>query len=69
MRILGVGNGDPAWQGEEQPTDRHTRTFRVSTFNGLAQILLQATHEAGTATLTCSSTDKTIRKLQLTIGN
>ena len=69
VRILGVGNGDPAWQAQEQPTDRDARTFSVSTFNGLAQVLLQATRETGAATLTCSSTDKTIGKLQLTIGN
>ena len=69
VRILGVGNGDPAWQAQEQPTDRDARTFSVSTFNGLAQVILQATRETGAATLTCSCTDKTIGKLQLTIGN
>ena len=53
VRILGVGNGDPAWQAQEQPTDRQARTFRVRTFNGLAQVLLQSTHEKGDATLTC----------------
>ena len=53
VRILGVGNGDPAWQSQEQPAGRQSRTFRVRTFNGLAQVLLQSTCEPGTATLSC----------------
>ena len=52
VRILGVGNGDPAYQATERPVDSEARTYGVKTFNGLAQILLQATHESGTATLT-----------------
>ena len=53
VRILGVGNGDPAWQSQEQPADRNSRTFSVTTFNGRAQVLLQSTHDAGRASLTC----------------
>lgn len=53
IRILGVGNGDPAWQAQEQPTERNARTFRVRSFNGLAQVLLQSTHDTGEAVLTC----------------
>jgi len=41
VRILGVGNGDSAWQAPERPTDPDARTFSVTTFNGLAQVLLQ----------------------------
>lgn len=52
VRILGVGNGDPGWQDEERPADAAARTFHVKAFNGLAQILLQSTREAGEATLT-----------------
>lgn len=52
MRILGVGNGDPAYQTTERPTDTNTRTYQVKAFNGLAQVLLQSTGEAGEATLT-----------------
>ena len=52
VRILGVGNGDPAYQATERPVDSEARTYGVKTFNGLAQILLQATRESGTATLT-----------------
>ena len=59
VRILGVGNGDPAWQAQEQPIDRNARTFRVRTFKGLAQVLLQSTHEAGEAVLTCRTVGAT----------
>ena len=41
VRLLGVGNGDPAWQAEEQPTDPSARKFQVRTFNGLARVFLQ----------------------------
>lgn len=52
VRILGVGNGDPAWQDTERPRTPEARTFQVHSFNGLAQVLLQSTHESGEATLT-----------------
>lgn len=51
IRILGVGNGDPAYKESERPADRNARTYQVKTFNGLAQILLQSTGEAGKATI------------------
>lgn len=54
VRILGVGNGDPAWQAKERPSDANARTFTVKSFNGLAQVLLQSTNEAGQCTLTVS---------------
>ena len=53
-RILGVGNGDPAWQEKERPDDPEARTFRVKTFNGLAQVLVQSAGAAGAASLTVS---------------
>ena len=52
VRILGVGNGDSAYQDSERPTDRNARIYQVKTFNGLAQVLLQSTKESGNATLT-----------------
>lgn len=52
VRILGVGNGDPAFQDCERPVDPEARTFQVRAFNGLAQVLVQSTHESGLATLT-----------------
>ena len=55
IRILGVGNGDPAYKDGERPADRDARTYQVKTFNGLAQILLQSTNEKGTAVLSVES--------------
>jgi beta-galactosidase len=55
VRILGVGNGDPAYQATERPADTDARTYQVKAFNGLAQVLLQSTGEAGEATLTVVS--------------
>ena len=57
IRILGVGNGDPAYKEDERPADRNARTYQVKTFNGLAQILLQSTGEAGEATLSVEGKD------------
>lgn len=55
VRILGVGNGDPAYRASERPADPDARSYQVKAFNGLAQILLQSTGEAGVATLTVRS--------------
>ena len=55
VRILGVGNGNPAYQATERPADADARTCQVKTFNGLAQVLLQSTGEVGEATLTVVS--------------
>ena len=55
VRILGVGNGDPAYRATERPADADARTYQVKAFNGLAQVLLQSTGEAGEATLTVVS--------------
>lgn len=55
IRILGVGNGDPAYRISERPIDANARTYKVKTFNGLAQVLLQSTGESGSATLTVNS--------------
>ncbi len=46
-RILGVGNGDPAFRGRERPDDPAARSFTFDTFNGLAQALIQSTGEPG----------------------
>ena len=54
-RFLGVGNGDPAFQAPERPSDPSARSFTVDSFNGLAQVLLQ-----GSGTLTVSSLDNTL---------
>ena len=47
VRILGAGNGDPAFRGRERPEDPADRSFTINTFNGLAQVLVQSTGEPG----------------------
>ena len=41
-RIVGGGNGDSAFTGMERPTDATAKTFRMSSFNGHAQLILQS---------------------------
>lgn len=48
LRILGVGNGDPAFRALERPAGNSPQRFSVRAFNGMAQVLVQwAGHEAG----------------------
>ena len=54
-RILGCGNGDPAFRGKERPEDSDGKTFTIDTFNGLAQVLIQGTGEPGDIRLTLKS--------------
>ena len=51
VRILGAGNGDPAFRGRERPEDPAARSFTIDTFNGLAQVLIQSTGKPGPATV------------------
>ena len=51
-RILGAGNGDPAFRAKERPEDTEARTFTIDTFNGLAQVLIQGTGEPGDIQIT-----------------
>ena len=46
-RILGAGNGDPAFRAKERPEDPEACSFTIETFNGLAQVLIQGTGEPG----------------------
>ena len=59
VRILGAGNGDPAFRGRERPEDPNARTFTIDTFNGLAQVLLQSTGAAGVARVVLSGAGST----------
>ena len=65
VRILGVGNGDPVFTEAERPGDPESRTFEVRTFNGLAQVLLQSTHESGSAVLSVTSDEQQRGTLQI----
>lgn len=57
MRILGTGNGDPACQDAERPTDADARHFAVKAFNGYARVFLQAGTKAGENALIVSAKD------------
>ena len=51
--IIGVGNGNPACHQADKPATPASAVRSV--FNGLAQVLVQSTNEAGTITLTASA--------------
>ena len=40
-KILGWGNGDPAFQYVERPVDKDADRIKIQTFNGCAQVILQ----------------------------
>ena len=55
-RILGAGNGDPAYHGSELPELQSSATcLQIHAFNGLAQLLIQSSKSASTLVLSCSS--------------
>ena len=54
-RIIGAGNGDPSYLGADHPQDKDCTTFQIPAFNGLAQVLIQSTHTAGSLQLTCTA--------------
>ena len=54
-RIIGAGNGDPMYLGEDHPQNQNCKEFSIPAFNGLAQILVQSSDAASTITLRCMS--------------
>ena len=40
-KILGWGNGDPAFQYVERPHDKDADSIKIQTFNGYAQVIIQ----------------------------
>jgi len=62
-KIIGVGNGDPASHEQEQFTG--AAQWKRKTFNGLAQIIIKTTKQAGEITLTASSEGMTSATLKL----
>lgn len=68
-KIIGVGNGDPASHAPEQfvaTVSNPTPQWKRETFNGLAQIIVKTTKQAGEITLTASSEGLTSAALKLT---
>ena len=56
-RILGLGNGDPMYPGEDHPKTKDCKEFSIPAFNGLAQVIIQSKEKAGQLLLTCTSDD------------
>lgn len=54
-RILGVGNGDPAYLGSDHPNEMDCHNFQIPAFNGLAQVILQSSHKPTSLQLTCKA--------------
>ena len=52
-RILGAGNGDPMFPGQDHPSDANCREFTIPAFNGLAQVLIQSTPTPSALVLRC----------------
>lgn len=65
LRILGVGNGDPAFKAKERPDDGIGKTFSVKTFNGLAQILVQSEDTPGQGSLSVKSENIPFNKINI----
>ncbi len=59
--IVGAGNGDPSYRGDEQPADG--RTLQIPAFNGLLQVLVR--RDDGSATLHVRSQGLTAASIDL----
>ena len=66
--ILGAGNGDPQYNGEDHPKSQQCRTFSIPAFNGLAQFLVQSGQAPSAVTLNCSSAQLKAGTLSLQQG-
>lgn len=55
--ILGAGNGDPSFKGEEHPADESCKSFTIPAFNGYAQVLVRAGKLPGIVAINCNVTD------------
>ena len=53
--ILGAGNGDPSYLGEDHPKEHHCKDFRIPAFNGYAQILIQSEKKTAELIITSSA--------------
>ena len=52
--VLGFGNGDPAFRGNEQPIDGETKKVKIPAFNGCAQVIISSTGKDGVVRLSAS---------------
>ena len=65
-RILGAGNGDPAYLGEDHPRQADCREFSIPAFNGLAQVLIQSGRTPAVLSLSCSASQLKPASLNIT---
>ena len=68
-RIIGVGNGDPAYLGEDHPKDKDCHEFGIPAFNGLAQLIIQSSQIPSALTLSCTADGLKQGFLSLTTAN
>ena len=54
-RIIGAGNGDPAYLGNDHPLQQDCREFSIPTFNGMAQLLVQSSRQPSAITVSAVS--------------
>jgi beta-galactosidase len=64
-RILGVGNGDPSYMGEDHPKAKDCRAFSIPAFNGLAQVLIQSSCMPSSLKLTATGDGLTAGSISL----
>ena len=67
-RILGAGNGDPMYLGEDHPKENDCRAFSIPAFNGLAQVLIQSSETPSPLVLSCESEGLKTGTLSVTTG-
>ena len=68
-RIIGVGNGDPAYLGADHPQDLNCKEFQIPAFNGLAQVLIQSSLVPSSNVLSCSADNLKPGRLQIVCGS
>lgn len=52
-RIIGAGNGDPMYPGQDHPSDVNCHEFNIPAFNGLAQVQIQSASTPSALVLRC----------------
>ena len=67
-RILGCGNGDPSYLGEDHPKQKDCQMFKIPAFNGRAQVLIQSDCHSSISTLSCSADGLKDGTISLAIG-
>lgn len=67
-RILGCGNGDPSYLGEDHPKQKDCQMFKIPAFNGRAQVLIQSDSHSSISTLSCSADGLKDGTISLAIG-